>query len=223
MRAAFLAQDRWELKFASKEAARFMNKPNEYSQLALKRMARFLVAHPRVVQVMKRQPEPKRIDTFTDTNHADCPFTRKSTSCTVSFLGSHCVQFTSSTQVAHSLSSGESEWNGLVKGGATGLGVRSIRRDLGKTLPLALHTDSSAAKGIGSRRGAGRLKHLDTGLLWLQEHVSRKTIEVYKTSGDTNCADLGTKHLARGKMISHMQRCGLEFRTGRHKLALRAA
>ena len=88
---------------------------------------------------------------------------------------------------------------------------------------MGLHTDSSAAKGIGSRRGAGRLKHLDTGLLWLQEHVSRKAIEVFKTSGDSNPADLGTKHLPRAKMLTHMARCGLEFRAGAHKLALKAA
>ena len=182
MRAAFLAQDRWELKFASKEAARFMNKPNEHGAAAVKRIGRFLVEHPRVVQVLKRQPKPKRVDTYTDTNHADCPFTRKSTSCTASFLGKHCVQFTSTTQIAHTLSSGESEWNGLVKGGANGLGVQSVCRDYGEELPLALHTDSSAAKGIGSRRGAGRLKHLDTGLLWLQEHAVSYTHLTLPTS-----------------------------------------
>ena len=138
-------------------------------------------------------------------------------------LGQHTVQFTSTTQIPVSLSSGESEWNGLVKGAACGLGVQSLLRDMGWDMELALHTDSSAARGIGSRRGAGRLKHIDTQLLWLQDHVSRKRLQVFKIDGMRNPADLGTKHLAGPRMHYLMRLLGLAFVSGAHKLALKAA
>jgi hypothetical protein len=222
MRLAFLAQDRWELKFSTKETARFMSEPCQYGQDALKRIGRFLITYPRVVQIYRRQPPVKKVKVFSDSNHADCSFTRKSTSCCASLMGSHAVQFASTTQISLSLSSAESEWKGLVKAAATGIGLQSLSADYGYDLELELLADASAAIGIGSRRGAGRLKHLDTGLLWLQDLVTRKALELTKTPGETNVADLGTKHLAAPRMRQLMAALSLEFRTGTHKLALRA-
>ena len=55
MRAAFLAIDRVELQFAVKELARSMQQPSGRSANALRRLIRFLVGHPRVIQQMVRQ------------------------------------------------------------------------------------------------------------------------------------------------------------------------
>ena len=222
MRLAFLAQDWWPLKFATKETARFMQVPCEYGDNAVKRIGRFLVDHERIVLTYVRQPKPMELKCFSDSNHADCPFTRKSTSCNAVFAGKHCISFGVTTQIPIALSSAESEWNGLVKAAACLIGSQSLCEDFGWSLPITLLTDASAAVGIGSRRGAGRLKHIDTGLLWLQDLVTRKVVRLLKTPGETNCADLGTKHLTEAKMLQHMKTLGLSFRTGRHTLALDA-
>ena len=87
MRLAYLAGDRWEMKFSTKEVARWNHEPCEFSQRALKRIGRYLVANPRVVRRYGRQKRPTRLRVFSDSNHADCPFTRKSTSCTVTMHG----------------------------------------------------------------------------------------------------------------------------------------
>ena len=172
MRAAFLAQDRWELKFATKEGARHMSSPTIFGMESLKRIGRFLKHMPCVAQRLERQPPPKELVVFTDTNHAGCPVTRKTTSCSAVFFSSRCVQFTCTTQVPISLSTGESEWHGVVKGSCVGLGMKSLAYDLTHTqYPLTLRPDSSAARGIGLRRGAGKLRHVDTSTLWLQQHV----------------------------------------------------
>ena len=74
-----------------------------------------------------------------------------------------------------------------------------------------------------SRIGLGNVRHLDTGLLWIQTHIDRKELELRKEKGKNNVADLGTKDLAEADMRKHLERCGLYESTGRHELALRAA
>ena len=101
--------------------------------------------------------------------------------------------------------------------------MKSLSYDLThKELPLVLRPDSSAAIGIGSRRGAGKVRHIDTSTLWLQQHVTTKNIILEKTPGETNPADLGTKHLAGPRMLQLMRLLGLQHKLGRHRLALSA-
>ena len=200
-----------------------MSSPTVFGLDGLKRIGRFLRHMPRVVQRFERQPPPRELCVFTDTNHAGCPVTRKTTSCSAVFYGAHCVQFTCTTQTVISLSTGESEWHGVVKGACVGLGMKSLSFDLThRVLPLVLKPDSSAAIGIGSRRGAGKVRHIDTSSLWLQQHVTAKNILLEKVDGEVNPADLGTKHLAGPRMLQLMRLLGLEAKQGRHRLALSA-
>ena len=101
--------------------------------------------------------------------------------------------------------------------------MKSLSYDLThRELPLVLRPDSSAAIGIGSRRGAGKVHHIDTSTLWLQQHVTTKNIILEKTPGETNLADLGTKHLAGPRMLQLMRSLRLQHKQGRHMLALSA-
>jgi len=56
-------------------------------------------------------------------------------------------------------------------------------------------TDSSAAKSFVSRRGLGKMKHIEIRDLWLQEEVLEGLVEVLKVRGTENPADLMTKYL----------------------------
>ena len=58
------------------------------------------------------------------------------------------------------MSSGEAEFYGAVIGASIGLGMKALYRDIGYALPLRPWTDSSAAVGICSRQGLGKLRHL---------------------------------------------------------------
>ena len=60
-------------------------------------------------------------------------------------IGSHFIKFWSSTQSSEALSSGEAEFNGVVRGAGIGLGYQSLLKDLGQELPVRVWTDSSAA------------------------------------------------------------------------------
>ncbi len=131
-------------------------------------------------------------------------------------LGSHTVKHWSSTQSGVSLSSGEAEFHGVVKGAGMGLGYQALLADLGITADLRVWTDSSAAMGIAGRQGLGKLRHLDTHTLWLQQAVRSKRLELKKVAGTSNPADLFTKHsLTREKVLELVQLFDCRFATGR--------
>jgi hypothetical protein len=69
--------------------------------------------------------------------------------------------------------------------------------------------DSSAARGIFGRTGPGRVRHLDTRHLWVQERVRRREMAVESVRGDENEADLGTKILTGERVRFLSAKCGL--------------
>ena len=109
-------------------------------------------------------------------------------------LGRHTIKHWSSTQPSVTLSSGEAEFYGVVRGSGQGFGYQALLRDLGVVAPLRIWTDSSAALGICSRQGLGKLRHLDTHTLWVQQAVRSGRLQLKKVPGESNPADLLTKH-----------------------------
>ena len=158
---------------------------------------------------------PTTIDTFVDTDFASCRNTRRSTSGGCALLGSHCVKHWSSTQTTIALSSGEAELGGLAKGAAQTLGLRTVAKDLGWDLTASLHSDATAAIGIARRRGVGKIRHLDTADLWIQERIRAKELEVNKVLGADNPGDALTKYVERALVEKHMSRIGLFPEEGR--------
>ena len=99
------------------------------------------------------------------------------------------------------LSSAESEYYALTKGGYSGLGLQSLFADWNLKRQLSLHTDSSSAKAIASRRGTGKsTRHIQTRMQGLQERVAAKHLRVVKAASESNLADILTKALGRSKI-----------------------
>ena len=89
---------------------------------------------------------------------------------------------------------------------------------MGVILQLEVLTDSSAAKGIATRRGLGKVRHIDTCQLWVQHEVHQGNIKLIKVKGTNNLADTMTKYLDNktlSKMVRNMQG---ERRCDRHSL-----
>ena len=93
----------------------------------------------------------------------------------------------SNIQSTIALSTGESEYYALVKGGSVGLGLQSLCADLGVDLGVAIEGDSNAAKGTVNRVGLGKAR------LWLQERVAEDHLKVHHVPGVKNKADVLTK------------------------------
>jgi len=96
-------------------------------------------------------------------------------------------------------------------------------RELGFSVQGVLGTDSSASKGMSSRRGAGKVRHLHTPALWLQQQIVRRTLRLRKLQGAKNGSDLGTKCLDQGAIAKCLEELGLEVRGGTAAGALRVA
>jgi hypothetical protein len=115
------------------------------------------------------------------------------------------IKHWSSTQKVVTLSSGEAELYGVVKGATEALGLQSLAQDMGiGKVEIHLHADSSAAIEICNRSGIGKVRHLATGLLWVQGKIRNKDMRLYKVLGTENPADLLTKHLPRDSVDKHI-------------------
>ena len=99
----------------------------------------------------------------------------------------------STTQGTVALSSGEAEFYAAVKGCKEGIGMKALIADLGIEVRVEVVQDSTAAKGTATRIGIGKIKHLDTGWLWIQEVVRAGVVTLKKINGKVNPADLLTK------------------------------
>ena len=60
-------------------------------------------------------------------------------------------------------------------------------------MSVRVHTDSSAAKVVASRRGVGKLRHIELKCLWVQELVQDHTIVIKRINALDNPADCQTK------------------------------
>ena len=83
------------------------------------------------------------------------------------------------------------------------------KEDEDVTEPLA------ACRGIAKRTGVGKIRHLDTGSLWLQDAVKRKQIGILKVKGTENPSDLMTKVTDLATLDRLCNLMGLVVRSGR--------
>ena len=131
-------------------------------------------------------------------------------------LGSHAIKHWPSTQGSAALSSGEAEFAGVIRGAGQGLGPKSLLQDLGVEARLRVWTDPSAAIGICNRQGLGKLRHLDTHTLWIQQAVRTGRVDLRKVLGEENLADLLTKHsLSRQRLEKLVALHGCKYLGGR--------
>ena len=133
-----------------------------------------------------------------------------------------CLKVSSHTQSTISLGSGESEYHGIVKCAAIGLGARSMLADFGMCADVVVRTDSSSGWAVGSRGGLGRLRHVQTRCLWVQQRVPEGDLRLKKEPGDTILSVALTKPLDEKRMTNLLTMMGYEFRDGRTPLAPQA-
>ncbi len=137
-------------------------------------------------------------------------------------LGSHLIQSLSSIQKVTAWSSGEAEYYAIVKGASQGIGIRSMLQDFqindSSQRHVEIKEDSSAAKGIASRRGLGKLKHNDIKELWIQEKVSLEELKITKVPGTVNLADAFTKYCDSHVLNYHLEHTHQHIKNDRHEL-----
>ena len=87
----------------------------------------------------------------------------------------------------------------------------SLLQDLNVEKDLLVESDSSAAKGHVNRIGLGKMRHIQTMYLWLQERTARGDLKVTHIPGTRNRADVFTKSVPGTSMKNNMARVSYEF------------
>ena len=89
--------------------------------------------------------------------------------------GAHCLKLWAKTQQGITLSTAEAELVAIVKGCTEAIGMGELIRDLGgvnQAKSFEVLTDASAAMGDHeARKGVGKTRHIDAGMLWTQQKV----------------------------------------------------
>ena len=216
----YLALDRPDIAFAVKELMRRMAGPTLEDETALKRVGRYLLKFPRLVNRFAWQPLSRELTVFVDADHAGCHRTRKSTTGGAILLGPHFLKSWSRTIPIICLSSGESELAAVVRGAQEGLGLQACLADFGWQVNIALKSDATAAIGMCRRLGLGRVRHLATADLWVQQRIRMGHFTIEKWPGTQNPSDLGTKHKGRDEIVRFCTATGHHFERGRSPYGL---
>ena len=172
-----------------------------------------------MIQDYEWQGEVKYIDGYGDSDWAGCKQSGKSTSGGIIMIGTHVIKSWSRSQKTVALSSGEAELTAMVKVTCESLGIAALLGDWGDPKSITVFADSNAALGVVRRKGAGRLRHVKVGMLWIQDLREDEAVLFKKVEGVKNPADLMTKHNPQRIVEEHCWRIKLRPEVGRSSLA----
>ena len=193
--ALYLAGDRIDIQTDVSILMQAMSKPRVVDKLRLARLAAYLTACPQMTCFYPYGDFPDKIYCEVDADWAGDLETRRSRDGGYEFFGTYLLDGWTCIQQTVALSTGESELYAICNGAARGLWTRALFEEMGFGLTVEVGTHSSAARGITARLGCGRLRHLETRFLWIQEKVREKLIHIVNIGTATNRADLQTKAL----------------------------
>ena len=221
-RLNFLGQDSPELQFPAKEASREMARPTIGGWARLKKTLRFLVGRRKVVWQFAWQEQPCVLTVFADSDWGGDFRSRKSSSGGAIMLGKHCLKTWSSTQGPIALSSAEAEFYALVDAVLRAKGALNMLSEVGivgLSPVVEACTDSSAVKSFVSKRGLGKMRHLELRDLWLQREVGDGKVVVRKVAGHRNPADAMTKFLGKSALQERLRKLNLDLEWAPHAAA----
>ena len=125
-------------------------------------------------------------------------------------LGQFVLEASSTTQGVISLSNGEAESYATTRAAPCGIQLQQFFTDIGCPLPLRVQGASARARGMMTRRGSGRVKHLDIKALWCQEAIEKVRFRLMKADSENNPADIGTKTPSADRIVHFPRLLGLD-------------
>ena len=128
-------------------------------------------------------------------------------------FGEHTLNTYCTQQKEIASSSAEAELYAMVFASAEALAISAYARDLGLNLGIEMYYDSVASLGIG------KVRHLRTQRLWVQEVRVSGRIAYRHFLGEKNPADLLTKHLGAEVIAKHVETLSMVWVEGRAESA----
>ena len=183
------------------------------TERAAKRVVRYLKSRPRcALRFLWNTAEIIEICIYTDSDWAGDKIGRRSSSGGVVQLNGMTILHGSKLQSNVALSSGEAKLNAAVKAVAEGLGMYELRQEWKlRYVSFSLCIDAIACRGILLRQGPGKMKHLCTKHIWVQEVVSARDLRVFKVPGNLNCCGIFTHPVSRNMLEAVLSNLGFVF------------
>jgi len=211
----WVLQERPDLSYAVKELARHVQAPLERHWAGLKRLLRYVSStldSELVLEVDPKLPDGE-IHVVCDASWASGEG-RRSTSGGTIWIQGCLLQHWARTQPIVALSSCESELVAMNVAVMEAKLVQSISQEVGIPQKLHLHADSTAGLAVVSKRGPGRLRHLEVKQFWLQDEVRAGRLHLYHIDGADNVADMLTKPLAGTRFVRLCSLIGIRKMSG---------
>lgn len=205
----YYALDRVDLQFVSRKLASSLRTPKREDMSRLRRAVKYMKGTKHYVLYFKYQNKDAKLRGYADSDWAGEVESRKSCSSGVILLGSHPLESFSVLQQVIALSSGEAEFYSCGKTVAHVLFLVYILREISHTVQALVYSDSSAARGMMGRIGSGRVRHMQTRFLWVQERLRERQFQLYKVGTLENPGDVGTKNQPEEALRRLLPLCGL--------------
>ncbi|GJX54636.1 hypothetical protein Tco_0283005 [Tanacetum coccineum] len=195
--------------------ARYQAKPTEKHLTAVKRIFRYLKDS---INMGLWYPKDTgfELTAFSDSDHAGCLDSRKSTSGGIQFLGGDkLVSWSSKKQDCTSMSSAEAEYVSLSACCAQVLWLRTQLTDYGFHFDkIPMYYDSKAAIAISCNPVQhSRTKHIDVRYHFIKEQVEKGIVELFFVGTEYQLADLFTKALSEDRFKYLVRRLGMRCLT----------
>ena len=140
----------------------------------------------------------RTIQVWCDSDWAGDRTTRRSVDCIVVRVLGTVLHTSTKGQTAIAQSSAEAELGAAHRGALYAIGIQNMWSEFfGEHLNIEILTDSMAAKLISTRRGVGRVRHLEIRQLYLQKLTNGGRVKILKCKGTQNLADAGTKPMPK--------------------------
>ena len=136
-----------------------MSEQKWFISCSVVRVARHVLQHPGEAWLFGYQTDPKTLYVYTDMDWAADELTRKYVSLW-ECMAVTCLTVASRSNRWVALSSGEAEFYGIVRAVATSKQTSQILEQIGMQSEVTIASDSSAARGICTKTGSGKVRHL---------------------------------------------------------------
>ena len=191
-----------DMQFCASQFSRFMKSPTVYQYNELCKAISYLHASRdlclSVVFDSKSEPDGC-IHTFVDCGEPNLieNLGRRTTGMVVTYR-SNLIGWSTKRQTAITSDVVEGELFALNSGLRKSLGIRNLLEELGlieteQQQKIHMYTDSKTAGMIADEGFKQNSKHYDRSLLFVQEYLRLKQVDVHKVAGKRNPADLLTK------------------------------
>ena len=122
---------------------------------------------------------------YCDSDWANCPGTRRSTSCFIAMLAGAAVSWVSKRQPTVALSTAEAECTTACLAAQEVQWIRQALAEIGAPIskePTTVHADSQSAIHMCNNPTAGRAKHIDIKMHFVKEAQERGVVNFIPTS-----------------------------------------